>query len=92
MTKKYTIIGSALLILVLVGGGYYWSTKKVVEVPKSETEQAVVDIQKTVESINQSVVEGIFATTTVNPLEDVPDVNPYKDVNPFSDIKTNPFQ
>jgi len=28
----------------------------------------------------------------VNPLEDMPDANPYRDANPFSDVKTNPFR
>ena len=85
MNKKYTIIISVLLILVLAGY-YWWSYKK----PAPSTiEQAATNIQQTVESINQNVAAGIFVATTTNP---IPDVNPYKNTNPFSDIKTNPFQ
>lgn len=88
MNKKILISILVLLILGLVG--YYWWFYK--KPAPSTAEQVVMDIQKTVESINQNVAEGVFGITTVNPMEDVPNVNPYKNTNPFSDIKTNPFQ
>lgn len=87
MNKKILITVAVLLVLGLAV--YYWGFYKKPAPPPPE--QAVTDIQNTVESVNQKVAEGIFATTT-NPLENVPDVNPYKNTNPFSDIKTNPFK
>lgn len=92
MTKKYIITIIALLILGLVGGGYYWWINYYKKSAPSVAEQAVTDIQKTIESINQNVAEGVFAAPTVNPMENAPDVNPYRNANPFSDIKTNPFE
>jgi flagellar basal body-associated protein FliL len=90
MNKKLLI--SVLVLLILGLAGYYlWFYKK--SAPSAATaEQAVTDMQKTVESINQNVTEGVFGTTTANPMENVPNVNPYKNTNPFSDMKTNPFQ
>lgn len=91
MTKKYTIIILVSLILGLVGGGYYYWK---INIQKSSTEQAVEDIQKTVESINQDVSRGVLPAidTTVNPMENAPDTNPYTNTNPFSDVKVNPFE
>lgn len=88
MNKKILI--SVLVLLILGLAGYYWWFYK--KPAPSAAEQAATDIQKTVESINQNVAEGIFGATTANPMENVPNVNPYKSTNPFSDIKTNPFQ
>lgn len=89
MNKKLLIIILVVVVLVLVGGVlYYWETRT----QKSSAEQAVNDAQETVDSINENLGESLFGTTTANPLENVPDVNPYKNTNPFSDIKTNPFK
>lgn len=89
MTKKYIII-SILVLLILGGGYYYWKAN----IQRSPTEQAVEDIQKTVESINQDVTQGVLPAidTTINPMENAPDVNPYSNTNPFSDVKVNPFE
>lgn len=88
MNKKILI--SILVLLILGVVSYYWWFYK--KPAPSTAEQVVTDIQKTVESINQNVAESVFGAATVNSMEDVPDVNPYKNTNPFSDIKTNPFQ
>ena len=91
MTKKYIIIVLVLLILGLAGGGYYyWKTN----MQKSPTEQAVEDIQKTIESVNQDVTQGVLPVidTTVNPMENAPDINPLSNTNPFSDVRVNPFE
>jgi len=88
MNKKILI---AVLVLLILGGGYYyWKTN----MQKSPAEQAVDDIQKTLESINQDVSQGLLPAidTTVNPMENAPDVNPYSNTNPFSDVKVNPFE
>ena len=90
MTKKYIIIVLVLLLLGLAGGVYYWWASYYKK-PAPSAEQAVTDIQETIESINQNVIGDIFTATTVNPMEDVPDINPYRNTNPFLDIKTNPF-
>jgi len=82
MNNKYKIIALVLLIAALVVYFVWFYAKS----PASTAEKAVTDIQTTVESINQNV------SGSVNPAENIPDVNPYKDTNPFSDIKTNPFQ
>ena len=91
MKKKLLISALCVLILLILGlvGYYLWFYKKPLP---STAEQAVTDIQKTVESIDQNVAGSIFSSTTANPMENVPNVNPYKDTNPFSNIKTNPFQ
>jgi hypothetical protein len=88
MNKKILIGVLILLILGLVSY-YWWSFRKSTS---PNTESAIADIQNTVNSINQNVAEGFFGTTTANPLENVPNVNPYKNTNPFSNIKTNPFK
>lgn len=90
MNKKLLI--SVLVLLILVGGGYFWWVKYYKKPAPSAVEQAITDIQNTVESVNQKVAEGLFGATTANPLENVPNINPYKNTNPFSDIKTNPFK
>ncbi len=91
MNKKLLIGILVVLVLCLVGGGYYWWTSYKKSVP-SDAEKAAADLQTTIESVNQNMTKGIFDTTTANPMENVPNVNPYKNTNPFSDIKTNPFQ
>jgi hypothetical protein len=91
MTKKYIIIVSVLLILILVGGGYYyWKTN----MQRSPAEQAVDDLQKTAKSVGDAAAQGVMPAIdmTINPMENVPDTNPYSDTNPFSDVKVNPFK
>jgi len=90
MTKKYIII--ALVLLLILGGGYYYYWKT--NMQKSSTEQAVNDIQKIFESVNQDVAQGVLPTidATVNPMENAPDTNPLSNTNPFSDVKVNPFE
>jgi uncharacterized protein HemX len=91
MRKKYIIAVLILLILGLAGGGYYWWKTKY---SKSSAEQAAEDIQKTVESINKNASQGVLPAidAAVNPMENVPNTNPYDNTNPFSDIKVNPFK
>ncbi|MDD5043186.1 MAG: hypothetical protein PHD51_00760 [Patescibacteria group bacterium] len=95
MNKKLLIVVLAMLILGLAGGGcFLWIKFHKPSVTK-QAEQAVTDIQEAVESINQGVAKGVLPdmdAVVINPLEDVPDANPYKNTNPFSNIKTNPFE
>ena len=84
MNKKLLISVLALLILGLAGGGYLWWVKKPAP---SAAEQAVTDIQKMTQGVFSNIGAKMF-----NPMENVPNVNPYRNTNPFSDIKINPFQ
>lgn len=95
MNKKLLISVLVLLILGLTGGGYIWWVKYYKKPAPSAVEQAVAAIQKTAKSINQSATQGVLpniGAAMINPMENVPDVNPYSNTNPFSNIKTNPFQ
>ena len=91
MNKKLLISVLILLVLGLVGGVWvkYYKNPAL-----SPAEKAVADIQKTAKSINQSVTQGVLpdiSAAMINPMEDVPDTNPYRGANPFSNIKINPF-
>jgi len=92
MNKKILYVASVIVILGLIGGGgyYYWKTK----LQKTEAERALDDVQKTAQSITDSAVQGVMPTinTTINPMKDVPNANPYGDTNPFSKVKINPFE
>ncbi len=93
MNKKLLISVLVLLILGLVGGGYLWWVNK--KPAPSAAEQVVAAIQETAESVNESAALGVLpdvSAAIINPMEDVPDVNPYKNTNPFLNIKINPFQ
>ena len=95
MNKKLLISILVLVILGLAVGSYFWWVKYYKKPAPSPVEQATSNIQKTVESINQSAAQDALIdidAVTINPMENVPDVNPYDDTNPFSNIKTNPFQ
>lgn len=73
-------MGSILLILVLVVGGvYYWKTKT----------------QKSTTNVAGDVSVGVLPAINsgaVNPLESAQSANPYDKANPFSNIKVNPFE
>ena len=91
MNKKILIIVLAVVVLALVGGGYYyWKTK----MQKTVADQAIEDLQKAAQSVGDAAAQGIIPAidTTINPLENVPNTNPYSNTNPFSDVKVNPFQ
>ena len=98
MNKKPIFIGIATAaVLGLTGWGYLlWNAyHKTPAAAPAVAVQAVTDIQNTVGSITQRVAQDVYPTVggaAANPLEGVPDVNPYKDTNPFSGIKTNPFE
>ena len=100
MQKKLSILILIVLVIGLVMGGYYfWKIKKLEEMSKyqavSSTEESLKNIEGTVESIKDDVSKGLLPSidnTVVNPMQDVPDTNPYEKTNPFSDIKVNPFE
>lgn len=95
MNKKLLISVLVLLILGLAGGGYFLRAKYYKKPVSSVAEQSVVAMQKTADSINESAAGGVLpdiSAAMVNPMEDVPDVNPYKNTNPFLNIKINPFK
>ena len=93
MSRKLSTIVLVLLILGLVGGGYFLLANKKPASPAAE--QATLAIQKTADSINESAAGGVLpdiSAAMVNPMEDVPDINPYRNTNPFLNIKINPFK
>lgn len=95
VNKKLLISISVLLILGLVGGGCFLWFKYYKNPAPSAAEQAAAAIQKTAESVSKSAAGGVLpdiSTAMVNPMEDVPDVNPYRNTNPFLNIKINPFK
>jgi flagellar basal body-associated protein FliL len=100
MQKKLSILILIVLVIGLVMGGYYfWKIKKLEEMSKYQavfsTEESLKNIETTVESIKDDVSKGLLPSmdnTAVNPMQDIPDTNPYEKTNPFSDIKVNPFE
>ncbi|MFA6355414.1 MAG: hypothetical protein WCW65_03245 [Candidatus Paceibacterota bacterium] len=88
MSKKYIIIVSVLLVLVLIGGAYYWQVKR----QKSEAEQALKEVNTGVAS---EVSDGTLPALdggAINPMDGAQSANPYEEANPFSKVKTNPFE
>ncbi|MBI5306197.1 hypothetical protein HZB04_01245 [Candidatus Wolfebacteria bacterium] len=80
MAKKYLLI-AAIIILIALGGFYYWQkfykvsveVKPAIEAPKTFGEQ-------------------ISGETITNPAETIPQTNPYEaKTNPFEEVKTNPY-
>ncbi len=89
MNKKTLLIVLVIVLLVL-GGYYYWKTK----IQKSVVEQAIEDVQKTTQSVNDAALQGVLPAidTNINPIKNAPDTNPYSNTNPFLDVKVNPFE
>lgn len=77
MNKKILISILVLLILGLVGGGYYWYWQSGKASPGQSAETAG---------------GGALPSLTTNPLENKPNLNPVDKTNPFQNIKTNPFE
>lgn len=73
-------MGSVLLILVLVVGGFYYV--------KSKTQKSATDVAV---DVPVGVLPAIDSGA-VNPLESAQSANPYDKANPFSSIKINPFE
>ncbi|MBN2096275.1 hypothetical protein JW752_02635 [Candidatus Peregrinibacteria bacterium] len=98
MNKKSLLIVIVLLLLAVAVGGYlgwarYYKNPPSPAIPQAE--QAVINIQKTVESASEKASQGVLPAidpSAINPMQNVPDINPYKNTNPFADIKTNPFE
>ena len=63
MSKKYIIVALVLLVLVLVGGGYYWKTK----IQKSAT--GTVNPTESVQDANPYDKTNPFSDIKVNPFE-----------------------
>lgn len=67
---------AAIVLIVLLGVGYWYQQSR-----KTET-------RVTPESTNGEVVP----TTSTNPLDNKPNINPLDQTNPFNSVKTNPFE
>ncbi|MFA5773170.1 MAG: hypothetical protein WC908_00660 [Candidatus Paceibacterota bacterium] len=80
MSKKYIIVGSVLLVLVLVGVGYYYW--------KSKTQKSATEVAG---DVSVGVLPAMDSGA-INPLESAQSANPYDKANPFSSIKINPFE
>jgi uncharacterized protein (UPF0333 family) len=90
MNKRTLFIVLVTVVLVLVGGSYYyWKIK----MQKSATQQAAEDIQKTMANISADIGNNVSPDVTT-PVVNLPNTNanPYDKTNPFSNLKTNPFK
>lgn len=67
---------AAIVLIILLGVGYWYQQSR-------KTEPSV-----TSESTNVEVVP----TTSTNPLDNKPNINPVDQTNPFNSVKTNPFE
>lgn len=47
---------------------------------------------KKVEQPAETANEGVIPSTSTNPLNNKPNINPVDQTNPFKNIKTNPFE
>jgi flagellar basal body-associated protein FliL len=93
MDKKLviTIIVALVLIILGIGGYFYWSQNKI-QTPQEQAQQAA---SETTDILNNSVSQGVIPsidTAQVNPLKDNPNINPVDKTNPFTNVKTNPFE
>ncbi|MEK7634430.1 MAG: hypothetical protein AAB396_00890 [Patescibacteria group bacterium] len=82
MNKKLLleIISAIAVILIAIGGYYYW--QKYYKIAPASTAEAP-----------QTFGEQISEQAITNPAEKIPQTNPYEaKTNPFEKIKTNPFQ
>ena len=88
MNKKTIIMisASALIIILLIAGYFYWSYQKNKN-PNYNTDY----LTNGAEDITNSATKGILPSFQTNPLETKPDINPADKANPFTNIKTNPF-
>lgn len=67
---------AAIVLIILLGVGYWYQRS-------GKTETSVI-----LESTNGEVVP----TTSTNPLDNKPNINPIDQTNPFNNVKTNPFE
>lgn len=77
MKKSYTVGAVAAIVLAMLLGVGYWYQQS------GKTETSVIP-----ESTNVEVVP----TTSTNPLDNKPNINPIDQTNPFNSVKTNPFE
>ena len=88
MSKKYIIIASVLLVVVILGLSYYWKVKS----QKSDREQALKEVNTEVAlEVSDGTLPAI-ESGAINPMDSVQSANPYEEANPFSNVKTNPFE
>jgi len=85
MNKKMLIIALALVILVLIGGAYYYW--------KIKPQQTAENIEKIKAEVSADISNNVSPDVTT-PTVNLPstNANPYDKTNPFTDLKTNPFQ
>ena len=88
MKKILIIIVSAVLLIALgIGGYFYWNKKN-----KTVGESGVLDqAGQAAQKVTESATKGTLPSLQTNPLENKPDINPADKANPYSNIKTNPF-
>jgi flagellar basal body-associated protein FliL len=89
MNKKIIIgIIIAILIIVLgIGGYFYWSKKVKMNMAKKSLET----LGEAAEKLTESITKGVLPSFQTNPLENKPDINPADKANPFKNLKINPF-
>lgn len=84
MQKKILLV--AIIVLILLAGGYlYWQKTKA---PKKETKTPMAS--KPVSPAAQGTLPTINPLS--NPLEKSPELNPVEKTNPFTGLYKNPFK
>jgi len=89
--NKITAISvSAVVILGIVAGYFYWKNKQAQQ-PTAPSIQSAVDAAN---SVTDSATQGVIPSIgeAANPLTNKPDISPTSKTNPFDSVKTNPFQ
>ena len=69
---------SAVVVLGIVAGYFYWKSKQ----SPAPSQQSIID----------AATLGVLPSIGTNPLTNKPDINPTSKTNPFTGVKTNPFQ
>lgn len=77
MKKSYLIVAASVIVLLIIGAGYWY-------IRSGKTEVKVITETPKKEEIAPSV--------STNPLDNKPNINPVDQTNPFKNIKTNPFE
>jgi hypothetical protein len=66
-----------ILLLIILLGAFYWFWQS-----KKDKGEVVSD----------TTGDEIIPSTSTNPLDNKPNINPIDQTNPFKNIKTNPFE
>ena len=80
------VVVIVVVIALIIGGFFVFRNMGDDVTPESETHTEDI-VQDTAETVGEQISEALD-----NPVEDVPDTNPFEDtVNPIEQAETNPF-